>query len=210
MKVLDLGFNHITMLEIKYFSCLPELNLIVMKHNLISQITESTFKTLPKLMSLDLSENKLNSLQKLTFTGLQNLILLNLLKNDINHVNSRLFSGTEVKLIMTDDFHVCCMITDPKANCTTKPLWPLSCKSLLSNMELKVVCWCIGILVISLNVVSIYKILTTWYKSSEIKEYDRCIILINFCDLLVGLCLITIAVKDIASAKSYVEPDILW
>ena len=210
MKMMDPSFNKIVRLENKHFNCLPEPDYINIKHNEVSLIGESTFKTLHKLKSLILKNNKLTSFGKDTIFGQVNMTLLNILQNSLIHVDKRLFNGLRVKIILTDDFHSCCLNLGPMFICNARPLWPSSCKALLLNVGLKRVSWLMGIIIVSLNILSICKTSTQWYKSHEVNDYDKYVMLVNNCDLVAVLYLLTLAVKDVTDGDNYVESDILW
>ena len=125
-------------------------------------------------------------------------------------VSSRLFVDTRIILIITDDFHVCCMNRDLKCLCPAKPSWSSSCEALLSNIVLRVACWVKGILIVLINSVSICKIFVCWYTSDKLKEYDRYVMLINFCGLVIGTNLLAIVTKNVTAGDNYIETDIVW
>ena len=102
------------------------------------------------------------------------------------------------------------MNSDPKSICTAKPLWPSSCTALFSHTGLNVSCWIMGLLTILLNITSTCAIVVQWHKCGELNDYDRYVMLINSCDLIVGLYLLTVAIKDVIVGNNYVDSDILW
>ncbi len=157
-----------------------------------------------------LGKNKIEYLNKLAFAGLRNLKLLNLLGNNIVFLDHSVFSNVRIKTILTDDFHVCCINFNQKTTCTAKPLWPSSCDVLLSGVGLKVASWLLGILIILFNFMSIMYAVVMWHKTSKLKSYSKYVILINSCDITVGLYMLTLAVKDAILAHQYVESDIVW
>ncbi len=210
IKVLEMSFNKIFCLKNNHFTCLPNLNHLVLKHNKISEIVEHTFKSLSKLVTLDLQQNEITSLGKCSFCGTKDLNFINLLQNNIFYVGSKLFSGIIVKSILTDRFHICCMYLDINFMCTAKPIWPSSCEALLSNLGLKVVSWVVGFVVTVFNIISGSSVVNKWVKSKELKHYDRQVLLINACDLTVGLYLLTVAIKDAVAGGKYVESDLKW
>lgn len=210
LKSLDLSFNQITSLQGKSFVCFSDLRTLKAQHNEIASLEDSTFETLCMLQILDLSCNKLMSLGKFTASCNVFLILLNITLTDLDFIDHELFSKVKFKVILTDDFQICCMNSNPDSICTAKPLWPSSCTALLSNMGLKVISWILSFMVVFLNSLSAIRIVVLWYQKKNLKLYDQYVLLINFCDVTFGLYLLTVSILDAAQGERYVESDKRW
>ena len=171
LKLLDLSYNTIIKLDQVNFICMIELMQVILNHNKISQIDGSVSMTLTKLKLLDPSSNNLVGLQRHTFCCFSDLLLLDIRDNDIIYVNRDIFSDVKVNLILTDDFHICCMASDLNSICTSKPLWPSSCNDLLSTVGLKGAVWLLGTLIVLCNLFLIYYIIIDWCKENVLKDY---------------------------------------
>ena len=112
---LDLSFNKIRLINKHHITCLPHLTQINLAHNEITSITELIFSTLSKLKILNLNSNKVTSLFRCAFCGLEELTVLNLMNNNIVFVDKDIFGDTNIHVIITGDFHVCCMHSKSKS-----------------------------------------------------------------------------------------------
>ncbi len=207
--LLNLSCNIIKALEFKHFSCLLQLVYVSLSHNKLSHIEESAINHLVELQTLYLQVNELICLEKRAFSDLKKLKLLNLLGNSIVHVGDDVFTDSDIGLILSDDFHVCC-VSSPSTICTARPEWPSSCEALLSHAGLQFSAWCVGVLTTLLNILSISKAAVTLYNTETRKDYNRTVMLINACDLLFGLYLLTIAIVDLILGDQYVKSDTKW
>ncbi len=170
IKLLNLSFNEIVEINNNHFKCQPEIKHVILEHNKIRKIAEYTFKHSPELMSLYLQKNEITFLSQYSFSGIKKLHCINLLENDIILVSGKIFAGVMVKLILTINFHICCLHSDINSICTAKPMWPSSCEALLSTVGLKVVSWVVGFVVTIFNIISGTKIITQWYQSQKLKN----------------------------------------
>ncbi len=190
--------------------CLCSLTQVLLNNNDISSIADNSLQQLHFLMVLDLSDNKMTSFKKHSLSGPRNLKVLILYKNNILFVNRMLFTLVHITFVVTDNFHVCCLFSDSNTLCSLHSLWPFSCKCFLIHSGLKILCWCIGLLTIIANFLSILFTSLQGLKAKQLKNYDRYVIAINACDLLTGLVVLLIAVKDVSLGENYMESDLRW
>ncbi len=210
IKLLDLSHNQISLIEPEHFSCIPQVQDVILKDNRISDIAHNVFRNSSKLNSLNIANNNLTCLKQFSLFGIGKLHLIYLLGNGIQHVTKELFSGTNIRIILTDSFHLCCMNDDPGSVCTSKPPWPMSSNALLSSVGVKVVSWFLSTSISATNLIAVCKLLASWRKSHKLSVFKKYVIRINFCDLLVGLFLLTITVEHTITGDRYVESDMWW
>ena len=206
---LDLSFNKIRLINKHHFTCLPNLTEMNLAHNEITNITEFIFSTLSKLKTLNLNNNKINSLTRYAFCGLEELTLLNLMNNTILFVDRDIFGNTNIHVIITDSFHVCCMHSNSRSICTAKPIWPTSCNALFSIISLKLVAWFVALLVMICNLLSICSNFIPGCKR-KLTSYDKYVMVVNVSDFMIGIYLISLAITDKAIGDNYVGSDLLW
>ena len=76
LKTLNLSNNKLTNVELSSFSGLINVEQLILRSNIISQIPPTLFKDLKKLILLDISENQMTSFESLTeLTSLDSLLL---------------------------------------------------------------------------------------------------------------------------------------
>ena len=201
---LDLSFNKIRLINKNHFTCLPNLTQINLTHNEVANIVELIFSTLSKLRTLLLNNNEITSLFRCAFYGLEELTMLNLMNNNIVFVDSSIFCDTNIHVIITDDFFICCMYFKSRSICTVKPIWPTSCNALISTMNLKLAAWFVGLLVVMLNLLLISSNFISGYKG-KLRTYEKCVIGVNVSDFMVKINLLSLAVTDTAIGNNYVN-----
>ena len=201
---LDLRFNKIRLINKDHFTCLPNLTEMNLAHNEIRNIPEMIFNTLSKLKTLNLNSNKVTSLLRCAFCGLEELTMLNLMNNAIVYVDIDIFDDTNIHVIITDGFHVCCMHSKSRSIYTAKPLW---CDALISTIGLKLLVWFVGLLVVMFNLLSISSNFIPRCKR-KLTTYDKYVMAMS--DFMVGLYLLSVAITDRVIGDNYVGSDLLW
>ena len=88
----DGGYNIVQRLEANIFVLAPNLEIIVLEHNQINNVSPLAFNRLRLLRELILSDNLLESLEQMTFAGLKSLKNLNLKNNRLKMISSETFS----------------------------------------------------------------------------------------------------------------------
>ena len=138
LKHADLSGNIIKDIYSYELSCLKNVRNLVLKYNMIKRLRKYAFVNLYVLKMLDLSGNKIKLLKFCAFCDLNYLQFLNLTDNNMLQVGKNIFNNKQPILIFTQVYHVCCAVQNIPSLCTTKPSWPSSCNSLLSDNGLKV------------------------------------------------------------------------
>ena len=96
VKLLDFGFNQIEEVSDVDFQGITQLVKLILRNNLITNISENTFASSKNLLFLDLSYNRLERLQSHVFIGLGRLKVLILRGNvRLKQLESGIFSPLE-------------------------------------------------------------------------------------------------------------------
>ncbi|XP_066565307.1 carboxypeptidase N subunit 2 [Amia ocellicauda] len=93
LKILNLEHNHLSELTCGVFSHLPHLTHLHLDRNKILTASEDVFQNLTKLKHLSLSENQIISLPKTIFHSLENLTKLYLHKNNLTSLDVEIFQN---------------------------------------------------------------------------------------------------------------------
>ena len=211
LRILDLGINRVSNLHKSTFYCLPYLIIFMFKRNKLSRIENLTFKNLSKLVLLDLSTNRITHLSRYGFCGLRSLRFLDLEDNNVLFIGKSLFiDNLKMYVIFTHAIHLCCLCRHVTSICTAKPVWPSGCGALMSNIILKMVSFFTAIFVMFLNFLSITWRGIVWQKTNYRNEYEKFVMLISGCDLIIGFYVFIIVLKDIIDGDNYVQTDSLW
>ncbi len=210
IRKADVRHNFLSTLEKACLCCLAELRQLNLQNNSISFIEEFTFDQVPSLSFLDLSYNEISVLEKHSLSGMKNLQILNVAGNDILFFSMSLVSEMKPQLVLADDFHICCLGSSSFTVCTARPVWPHLCTNLLPTVALKVMTWCWTVLIIPLCFLCACTIAVQWYRQKTINDYNMYIILLNVCDFVLGLYLLSICIMDISHTTNFMEKDKVW
>ena len=209
LKYLSYDFNLIQSVSAQAFRCVQDLKQLTFRNNRLTSFTAFVFRYLRKLVFLDVSKNMIHSLDRKSFQGLISLKVLSISKIRLRYVNRKVFDGISPKFTITNDFHICCMVNQMLGICTAQITWPSSCNSLLSRVSLKLLTWFMGIAVVIANMSSMITIMISGLRKIQ-GTYEWYVFLLNAYDLLTGLHILIIAIKDTLAGEHYVESDISW
>ncbi len=215
LKGLDLSFNRIVynIHDRDCFKPFPNMLILNLTNNAIQTLTRFIFNSLSNLNELDLSSNPILIFNQATFSRLTKLTILVLIHLHITYIEKSTFALDNLKLIFTDDFHICCFASID-TYCTSKIRWPFRCGDLLGSHQLQTCLWFLSLLIIFLNGISIWLCARTIYLDKSIldkpKTYPITVLVLNIGDLLNGFHLITIASADAYYGLDYITLDIEW
>ena len=196
---LDLSFNLIKYILIHCFSHSNLLFTLILKCNIISQLSTKSFFNLPNLRFLDLSENPLIFIPNYSFKNLPKLSLLNLKSPLSEEIESNMFENIKLSpVIINTNYHVYCVSPD-NTICTLYPPWYASCSGFLNNKQLKVIFFLIIFIILIANVWSLF-IHMSDYQST--KPFLLTIAAINMSDLIFGMYLAVILVSNLVLHKT--------
>ncbi len=215
LKSLDISSNCITYDSQPHHCFKPFQGMIMvnLSYNHISLLPEKLFTQNNQVELLDLSFNSIISLQDSSLRRL-NILKVFLFKQDHNIMIGRnTFAFSNLELVVTRDLHLCCFVSHG-THCTSKISWPFKCGDLLGSMSIRVCLWILSLLIALFNGASItvcsYKI----YKHRPLSDMSiSCtitILMLNIGDFLNGLHLIIIASADIYFGSDYVGQDVYW
>ena len=140
---LILNYNNITTFcDLQFSSTLLKLNI---NFNKVTKITENCLQQLKHLQMLLLQKNKIETLESKCLNHLDNLKVLNISSNPLIHLETKLseksldlkvlyltnvslslinptsFESIQIKTTITDDYHICCLLSKPASCSASKP-----------------------------------------------------------------------------------------
>ena len=211
--------------DISHFSNCLKLNL---RQNLIQKISKTCLSGLPLLYSIILSENNILIIEELAFHQLFYLKLLNISHNPITvvpilftssslfvvhmeklhiqYIDIDAFTKVTIKVIITRDYHICCMAT-PNTKCVAHKPWYISCCDILPTYTLKVFFRIISLLIIFLNTISVMLHAINFKVN---RSFSVIAIFVNVGDTLSGIYLAFIWVADISLAGIFSVKEHIW
>ena len=166
--IIDLGFNKLKMIEKGCFYNGFKIMIIKLNNNLIQSFSPSVVVTLHNLQYLDLNYNNIKTLYNdvaLTKTPEKVLAISN---NSLSYINEDIFKSMKVKVLFTNDYHLCCILS-AKALCTAYLPWYESCSGLLTNIYIRWCFYCLSSLVIFINIITltIHRIILSKYEKNS-------------------------------------------
>ncbi len=211
IKQLNLRDNKISELPSICFHCLSKLRELNLRNNEISQVHQFSFANCSDIFFLDLSHNFITDLDKFSLCGLDSLKILSVFGNGMHDIKKSSLTGLNAALIlMTGNYHVCCLSSETFSMCTARPSWPASCTNLLPSAGLRVMVWVLACLIEILCIVCLGSIFVQWHTERKLNAYNKHLMHVNISDFVVGLCLFIIAISDIRHTDSFMEGDKLW
>ena len=208
--ILDLSFNLLDNIIYQQFTCLPGLIVLDLMSNIIFVVKNSPFRSLLSLKIINLSRNRVRLLLHCAFCGLSNLVFLLLKDNDIFQISKDVFTNVHPKLTTTSSFHVCCITKSKDSICTAEAIWSASCEAMLGVKGVKEITWIISFSVTISNMLSLFGVILTWYHTKQLSEFKKWVLSINICDLIIGLYLLTVSMKDTTEGSDYFYVDLVW
>ena len=134
------------------------------------------------------------------------LRLLSIVNVSFHDINPESFHDSKINLIITEDYHVCC-IAPSGTVCTAFQPWYISCSDILPLLSMKTFHKSISILIFILNLLSILVQIRT-YKSK--KSFSIIVIIINVNDILCGIYLSFVWVADLSFSGSFHVKEEYW
>ena len=178
--ILDGACNKITSITTDCFGKANLLSIINLTSNNIIEIGSHSFSNLISLKYVDLSNNFLLDIPPDAFKGSYNLIVISLLNNSLSSLSEHSFQTTELEQLLIEDFSVCCILPH-KRKCLTRTIGSKSYCNMLPNIFFKVTFYCLSLIIIISNIVSII------YKNNTRGSFDIIVKYVNICDLLRGI-----------------------
>ncbi len=152
---IDFSKNIISILGRFCFNRHQNVVDIDLSENALENIKVFFFAQLLSLTKLDLSRNPLQYLSPHFLTNATNFVVLNLSENHFHFFGSATFKVLDVKLIITENFKICC-VTHKNSKCEAQLPWFMSCSDLLPMKYIKMLFYVISVVVILLNAFSFW------------------------------------------------------
>ena len=204
--ILDLGSNLIPKIRANCFGTLINLRRLNIQKNLVRLIKRNAFNNLQKLAFLNLSDNPLVNVPILFVAGALNFRILDIAKTSVKTVDINTFTNLNIKLIITQSYHICC-IAPSQTVCGAYQPWYISCSDILPNFIMKIFFVIVSVLIIVLNTVSIILHIPT----SELnKEFMVTVISININELLCATYLCFLWIVDIIFQGTFSVKEQWW
>ena len=204
--LLDLEFNCVNEIIQNCFASLWLLQTLVLNDNNIMSVGSGCFYNLSNLRFLNLSNNPLLNLPERVFKKLFKLKLFYFLNVSLIDIQIKALHDSSVKLIITNDYHLCC-ISSTETLCLAHKPWYISCSDILPEDKMKVLYMSVSNLAILLNVMSMISHYLT-NKSNNV--YVVIVILVNINEILCGIYLACIWISDICFKEKFLVKEQLW
>ena len=235
LKVLDISFNSIMVIESNTFTSQKMMKTLVLHDNnelltfqpeafsglkamseftlsrlQIERVSRAAFYSL-QLTTLDLTQNTISFLENNAFESLM-VDHLYLNGSIIKSFSEELFTGLEsVKIINSDAYKFCCIRPSyvPEENCYPYKDEFSSCDDLMRNEVLRSLIWIIGLFALLGNALSlVYRII---FDRARMKlGYGIFVSNLAISDFLMGVYLIIIAGADMSLRGEYIFNDESW
>ena len=119
--ILDFGYNKIHFLEKNCFNKAALLHTIKLDHNKIIYLSKKGFWDLHSLKHLDLSSNPLTKLVSDMIVDCNNIVFFFLHDIHLLQTNKAVFEGLSLKLLISTDYRLCCLINHETECTSIKP-----------------------------------------------------------------------------------------
>ncbi len=213
-KVVSVNFrsNLIKRLVKGCFFGNDEIRNVVLSCNKISQIDDDSFANLKTINSLDLSENPLCQLSTFSNLGLSVINDLFMYGIDCNCIKYTVFDQLSLKILHTDEYHICCLIS-VKAQCSEAMPWFANCRALLSQLLTIVFCSICSVIII-LNISSIITVSSVTENrqmmNSKTKGFRNFVLSISFSNTLFAISLCTIWISNLVFKDEFMFVEKWW
>lgn len=117
---------------------------------------------------------------------------------------------TDIKIIVTDNFRVCCITPNKESTCTAAPEWPTSCEDLISNVYLYISLWIMTLSVIVLNLSSLVKLSLFKTKIPKRSCFHIIAIFLNISDLTCGIYMSFLVGASAYLKGSFAVDELHW
>ncbi|XP_067041831.1 uncharacterized protein [Acropora muricata] len=212
LTTLSLRSNRISKIEKNAFNYTRNLIHLYLQENEIEELPNEGFNGLSRLKILDLNKNRIKRLFSKTFAGLSSLEILKMQNNSLSLKNFpfNAFDGLRnLREIYLDEFILCCYAGRAAAgvNCHSPKDEFSSCFDLMKNKGVQVCVWILGLTALLGNLI----VLLMRVVAKEDNKVQS-ILLTNLAisDLLMGIYLLIIAIKDVQWQGEYFLHDFGW
>ncbi len=215
LVTVDASFNKIERISSNCFSEMTRIVFILLSHNSLTHIMSQHFKNLDSLQLVNFSHNPVINIQEKPFENVSNLFYVSFYRTDdvavcTIFVHNQFLNDLPVKVLQTNDYHICCLLPE-KARCTASLPWYLSCGQLLKNVALQSNFYCVSILTLLANFLSVLLQIVTYKKRIQKKAaYGIVVASINLSDAFCSFPMFVTWIADLHFAKNFITMEIQW
>ena len=209
LATVDLSENFMMVISKGCFMNLSHLHSVHLQVNNLSLVESKSFQNLGKVRLIDMSNNKLLFLFRNTFYNVANIDTLKLQNNVFTNINLHMFSSVPVNVMITNDFHICC-ISPKDTKCTKIPPWYTSCSNLLPNITTRILFSIISFVILAGNSLSFLKNVVIIKKKQRGRLYSVIICATNVGDLLFGGYLFIVVMGDLLYGREFIINEMKW
>ncbi len=150
LRLADFSLNLIKQIPKGCFANFVDLLVLSLARNLIQVVEHGTFSSMVALIKLDLSENRLVYFHPSIVLGPQ-VTHANFGQNPFSWFDIGPTCIVNIKVVLTDDFRICCVLHLSYATCAVGPNadWHESCHSVLHTTSLQVTAFLVLVLEIT-------------------------------------------------------------
>lgn len=134
--LFNLGYNFLKNIKRNCLETLYLLKILCIHNNYITFLERHSFYNLTNLTLSNISNNPLKNMPELFKIG-SNIDVLYIKNTSFRQVNIKSSNEVDIKFIVTNDYHICC-ITSLRTLCTAKKPWYISCSDILPKHTIKV------------------------------------------------------------------------
>ncbi len=190
---LNLETNDIEHLYKQCLATLLHLQILEINDNNITCIEAGSFHNLCNLKYLNLTNNPLSYLPEDMMSQTVKMKLLFVMNTSSNFIHPDTLYDSSVNVIITDDYHLCCVASN-KTICPAYKPWHISCNDILPRHSTKVFFISMSVGVILLNIISVA---SCCFLGQSQKPFLVTVLFMNINDIFCGIYLVCIWASDI-------------
>ena len=203
LLLLNLMGNYLTVVDRHCFSSFLWLKSLNLRKNKILHLKSNSFYKIGNLYFLDLSFNPIKRMMSHCFSILPLLKILYLENIPVKPVPIDIFLGTNVKVIITRNYHISCVNSEATLSASHHHWY--RCIRILNVKWMQMLIYLVSLIIILTNAI----IICNQIKLVNIKNADKpLVIACSICDLFCGLYLCIIWIADITYHQTVSETEI--
>ena len=207
---IDIGFNLVKNVNPNCFENGFKLISIKLNNNLISIFQRVVIFQLKKLQYLNLNNNFISTLFFDYHLMVPDLKIISIRNNRLSTISSRLFDELNVKIIVTNNYLICCKIP-LRSTCPSVKLWYESCEHLLLQTSITVCAFCYSLFLIITNAFVIFLQKIVHVKNrKEYGTFQYVALSINLTDLTWGIYLLVLTISDFIFKNNFFIQESVW
>ena len=204
--VIDNSYKIIKTLEKNCFHNMCNVVCVMLQHNAILTVKSKSFNNLTRLNYVNLSNNPISYLSSNIISSSRKATAISLEHNSMINIDKHVFSGSNIKLLETNNFRLCCL-TPFGALCTAYRPWYESFTNLLPIFSIKVTFIIISVFIIFANAFSVIIHLKSMLMSDT---FNKIVITVNINDMICGIHISPVWAANFYYGEGYTVIDHRW